>query len=313
MTVAVRTGLRQGTPEWLDARRSLVTATDLPVLLGISPYKCEADLADEKLSGATQAPTIRMKVGTALEELIAEEYTAKTGRRLQRIRDLVIHPKLDWAGASPDRRVIGEQRAVELKWTNSRSRFADGLPQDVEAQVMWSLGVLGWPVADVAVLAGDELLPPFEVPFDAATFDNLVTVAQDFRRRLADGGPFARNLERIRRDHPRDDGNTLVADPELNAAASALFDVRASIERLEETEKRLKTAIEDRMGDAAVLEGDGWHATWKRSKDREETDWRSLADGLLRQLPPAEREALIGIHTNVTPGYRPFRLVREKD
>ena len=38
----------QGSPEWLAARREHVTATDIPALMGISPWKCEADLADAK-------------------------------------------------------------------------------------------------------------------------------------------------------------------------------------------------------------------------------------------------------------------------
>ena len=52
---AVRLPVRQGSQEWLDYRRTVITATDIPVLLGISPYRCEADLADEKLTGTQQA------------------------------------------------------------------------------------------------------------------------------------------------------------------------------------------------------------------------------------------------------------------
>lgn len=308
MTLAVR----QGTPEWLEARRALVTATDIPVLLGLSPYSCEADLADEKRGLRVVEQTLRMRAGLALQDTIGEAYTEKTGKALRRFHTLVTHPTLEWAGASPDFRVVGERRLVEAKWTGSRSRFADGLPQDVEAQVVWQLGCTGYAEADVAVLTGDELLT-FPVVFDAATFDNLVVVAQDFLRRLAAGGPFVRDEARVRRDHPGDDGSKLEADADLEAAAKALFDTRAAIERLEQTEKALKTAITDRMGDAAYLRGDGWHATWKRTKDRQETDWQALSTGLLRQLPEGEREALIGLHSGVRPGFRPFRLVADKE
>ena len=305
--------IRQGTGEWLAARRELVTATDIPVLLGLSPYKCEADLADEKM-GKLEAPaTLRMRAGLALQDLIGEAYTEQTGNRLRRFQGLVRHSKIKWAAASPDFRVVGEKRLMEAKRSGSRARFADGLPQDIEAQVIWQEGVAGFPMADVAVLLGDDELQVFTVPFDPATFDNLVTVAEDFRRRLSEGGPFARDEARIRKDHPSDDGSTIEADPELTEAALALFDVRARIEGLEQTEKALKTAIEDRMGPASLLQGAGWHATWKRSKDSTVTDWESLASGFLRQLPPDEREALIGLHTGVRTGARPFRLVAEKE
>lgn len=311
---AVNVALRQGTDEWLAYRRTGVSASDIPVLLGLSPYKCEADLADEKLGLAETPQTIPMKVGLALEDLIASEYEALTGRRVQRFRSILRHPDIEWAIASPDRRVIGEQRVVELKHTGSASRFADGLPQDVEAQVAWQLGVLGWDVADVAVLVGGrELLPPFEVQADPALFANLVSVAADFRRRLADGGPFAKDTTRIKRDYPADNGAEMLADGDMDAAAKALVATRIQRKALEANETALEDAIKSRMGEIATVRGSGWHATWKRTKDREETDWRSLADGLLRQLPEPERTALVGIHSSVRQGFRPFRLVVEKE
>jgi len=140
-----------------------------------------------------------------------------------------------------------------------------------------------------------------------------VAVAWDFRKRLLFGGPFARDDARIRRDHPTDDGSELVADPDIEAAVGALFDARARIEALEQTEKALKVAITGRMGEASTLRGNGWHATWKRTKDREEIDWKNLAAGLLRQLAEPERTALVGIHSSVKDGFRPFRLVSDKE
>jgi putative phage-type endonuclease len=212
----VSLALRQGTPAWREARKALVTATDIPVLLGLSPYKCEADLADEKRGIAPETETnLRMRVGKALEDLIADEYERVTGYRTRRWAGLAVSKDIEWAAASPDRKRKGA--LVELKWTGSKSRFADGLPQDVEAQVAWQLGVTGYSHADVAILVnGDDVLVR-EVDADPALFANLVTVAADFRRRLAEGGPFSRDLNRIKRDYPADNGAEMLADGELDA------------------------------------------------------------------------------------------------
>lgn len=308
MTLSV--AVRQGTPEWLAARRSLVTASDVPVLLGLSPYKCEADLADEKRGLAETESTLRMRIGLALEDLIAAEYEAKTGHKTRRWTGLAIHPRIAWAGASPDRKRKGA--LVELKHTASRSRFADGLPQDVEAQVVWQLGVTGYEHADVAALTGDEL-QVFEVEYDPRLFDDLVAVAADFRQRLAEGGPFKRDSARIKRDYPTDDGSEMLADADLSAAVKALVDLRGQRKRLEDAETHIEDAIKARMGEASRLTGDGFAVTWKRTKDREETDWRNLAAGLLRQLPEPERIALVGIHSTVREGFRPFRVSLAKE
>lgn len=311
---ALHVPVRQGSQEWLDYRRTVVTATDIPVLLGLSPYKCEADLADEKLTGTTQDSTLRMRVGSALQDLIAAEYAAQTGREVRAFRAMVRHPDIEWAAASPDFRVVGEKRLLETKRTTSRTRFADGLPQDVEAQVQWQLGVSGYPVADVAVLAGDdELMPPFEVPFNPSLFADLVSIAEDFRARLAAGGPFARDHNRVKRDYPSDNGAEMVADAQLTGAVMELVRIRAERKALEASEDGYEAAIKARMGEFAALRGDGFHITWKKTKDREETDWKLVAQGLLRQLPETERDALVGLHSTVRSGFRPFRVVLDKE
>ena len=304
--------VRQGSPEWLAYRRTVITGTDIPVLLGISPWACEADLADAKLNGSEQESTLRMRKGSALEPFIASEYEAQTGRQVRRHHAMVRHPVVEWAAASPDASVIGERRLVEFKHTSSRSRFADGIPQDVAAQVAWQLGCTGYPVADIAVMT-DDSLTVYEQEADGQLFQDLLAVATDFRRRLEEGGPFNRDAARIRRDHPADDGTEITADAEVADAVTALLDIRSRIASMEATEEALKAAIQARMGDAAVMTGPGWHVTWKRTKDRSETDWKTVASGLLATLSETDRATVVGLHTTVRPGFRPLRVVVDKE
>ncbi len=88
---------------------------------------------------------------------------------------------------------------------------------------------------------------------------------------------------------------------------------RARRKETETQEEVLETAIKTRMADAAVMRGTGWHITWKRSKDSLLTDWESIAKGILTLVPEDQREPLVSIHTTVRPGFRPFRVVKEKE
>ena len=297
----------QGSPEWLAARREHVTATDLPVLLGISPWKCEQDLADEKWDIAEGESTLKMRVGSALEDLILAAYSEQTGRKARRVRGLWECATLPWAAASPDATAAG--RLVEIKWTGSRSRFRDGLPDDVAAQVQWQLMVADSPVADVATLTvGDDEVRVFEVAADADLQAHMVIVAEDFRRRLAAGGPFAQSQDSLKRRFPHDDGTELVADVEMADAVRALVDLRNRRKALEASEETLEVAIKTRMATATRLVGDGWTVSWKQTASRTETDWKALSTGLLAQLPETERAALVGLHSAVREGFRPFRV-----
>ena len=297
----------QGSPAWLAARREHVTATDIPVLLGISPWKCEQDLADEKAGGNGVESTLAMRVGNALEDLILGAYCAQTGRKARRVRGLWESATLPWAAASPDATSAG--KLVELKWSGSRSRFRDGLPDDVAAQVQWQLMVADAAAADVAALTvGDDDVRVFEVAADARLQADMVAVAEDFRRRLSAGGPFGQSLESVKRRYPADDGSELVADTEMADAVRALVDLRSRRKALEESEDALETAIKTRMATATSLIGDGWRVTWKRTKDTATVEWQAVAADALAQLPEAERAALVGRHTTVREGFRPFRV-----
>jgi hypothetical protein len=160
---------------------------------------------------------------------------------------------------------------------------------------------------------GEDALRVFTVERDATIEDYLVGKAEDFRRRLAAGGPFAQSLDSLKRKHPADDGTEMVADPDLDAAVRALHDVRDGIDSLKANEERLRVAIQTRMADAAVLIGDGFRVTWKRTRDVVEVDWKSVATSLLTQLPEPDRAAVVGLHSTARPGFRPFRVAWGKE
>jgi putative phage-type endonuclease len=304
--------LLQGSPEWLAARREYITATDIPPLLGLSPWKCEQDVADEKLSGNGIESTLVMRVGSALEDLIAAAYGEQTGRHVRRVRGLWVSRTVPWAAASPDAAAAG--RLVEFKWSGSRTRFSSGLPEDVEAQVQWQMLVAEAPVADVATLTvGADTLRIFEVAADPGLQRHLVAIASDFRRRLAEGGPFEQSFASLRNRYPRDNGAEMLADPDLDASVRALAALRARIEELQKDADAQERVIKGRMGEVARLVGDGWTVTWKKAKDSEVTDWKSIAAALIAQVPEPEREALVGSHTTVREGARYFRVAWGKE
>src|SRR5215831_19052370 len=144
---------KQGTDEWRELRRSLITSTDIPVILGVSPYMAEGQLARQKLGLEQPDPTnLPMKVGTALEPVIRDEYEQRTGVKLRRYHGIVFHPTIAWAAASPDWRRAGERYLVEGKTSQSSRWDGKDVPQDVEAQVRWAMGCTGFEVSDVAAL-----------------------------------------------------------------------------------------------------------------------------------------------------------------
>lgn len=304
------------TDAWRQARRDYITSTDLPVILGLSPFRVEADLAAEKRGEEREdddpARARTLRLGQSMEAIVRREDEIEHGIRLRRVNRFLIHPEIAWAATSLDFERVGERCIVEAKTSRSR-RWDDGLPQDVEAQVRWQMGVAGYPRAHVALLRSGSELECFDLDHDDATFRGLVAIAADFRARLAAGGPFAESADSLKRRYPADNGAEMLADAELSAAVHALVELRERRKRLEADEARIETAIKARMGEFAALVGSGFRVSWKRSKDIETIDWKALADSLLRSMPETERAALVGLHTTVRQGFRPFRVVLDKE
>ena len=303
------------TAEWLGARRRIITSSAIPILLGLSPYKSEQDLAEE-MDGKVDEPDAKrermFRLGHSLEAVIRDEDQIEHGIKLRSVNRFLVHPTIPWAATSLDFERVGERCIVEAKSSRAR-RWEDGLPQDVEAQVRWQMGVAGYPKAHIAVLRHGSELDCYDVEHDPAVFDGLVAIAENFLTRKAAGGPFAQNAASLRRIYPSDSGEMMDADPDLAEAVEALIALRERRRQMEAQEEQIEAAVKTRVGVYSVVSGPGWHLTWKRTKDRSETDWRSVADGLLRQLPEPERTALVGLHTIVSPGFRPLRIVRDKE
>jgi len=300
----------QGSPEWLEARRTHITATDLPVLLGINPWRCEQDLADEKAGGGGTESTLVMRVGLALEDLILEDYAEQTGRKTRRVHGLWESRHVPWAAASPDATAAG--RLVEAKWSGSRSRFANGLPEDVEAQVQWQAFVAEVAEVDVAALTvGDDHARVFTVVADPTTQANFVAIAGDFfLRRLPAGGPFAQSIESVRRRYPADNGIVLEGTPKWRALAVDLARVRAEAKAAGLARDNLELAIRSMLAESAGVKGDGWEMTLRKNRDSTRTNWPAVAAGW-RQLIEAEKgdeaETVLSIHTETVPGPRVLR------
>ena len=66
--------IEQGSEEWRFLRKSRITATDAPVILGLSPYKSIDQLMEEKLGPNETIDNEAMKRGRELEPIVREKF-----------------------------------------------------------------------------------------------------------------------------------------------------------------------------------------------------------------------------------------------
>lgn len=146
----------QGTEKWFDARLGKLTASRISD--AISRAKREStgelqarrnlklELAVERVTGRTSEHFVSewMERGKEMEDLAraAYELAAVTTERV----DLVLHPVIEGAGASPDG-LVGTDGLMELKvpkpTTHASYLLAEVVPEQYRDQMMWQMACTG--------------------------------------------------------------------------------------------------------------------------------------------------------------------------
>lgn len=93
--------VEQGSPEWLSWRKTVITATDCPAILGSSPWSTAYKCWQRKLGLIEEQPTnYAMERGKGLEPFIRERFIEKFG--INMTPTVVESSEYDFLGASLD-------------------------------------------------------------------------------------------------------------------------------------------------------------------------------------------------------------------
>lgn len=291
--MAIILPVRQGTPEWLAARENGIGASQAAAAIGLSAWQSPVGLWAEKLGLVPpQAETPSMRIGTALEPLIAAMYTEATGVKIRRANNLRQHPNHPFMLASLDRRA--GRKPIELKFSARAVGYGepgtDEVPDDVLVQVLHQLAVIDEPEGDVALLkpgAGDVLIYPIHrtpeaeaaiVEREAIFWDHVVSRTEP----PVDGSEATHRA--LAAMYPRGaDELVLDADEPTARAMRTLRKIRLEQTSVEGQRAKLEAAIQAAMLaiGATIIRAPGvGEIPWRTTKDRETTDWKAVAADL---------------------------------
>lgn len=135
--------LKQGSPEWLALRKTKITATDAPIIMGVSPYKTRLQLYKEKVSDESGNTFVSpaMKRGLELEDEARALFSIMTG--------ITVYPAVmmrDWALASLDGIDESLENIVEIKCPGEKDHataLAGKVPEHYYPQLQHQMHVCG--------------------------------------------------------------------------------------------------------------------------------------------------------------------------
>lgn len=269
--------------EWLEARRAGIGGSDVPAILGISPYRGVTQLSvwaskvghDEGRDESTYS----QRRGSHMESFIADELADSVdGLRAELLcgSELAIarSPEYEVLAYSPDAilrdpedvRVLGEWKS-QLR---GAKRWEHEVPLDVQAQVQHGMYVMDLPAAYVAVDLGHEMRwdrverdPGYElrvVPALLGWWERHV-VGGEPPAPTGDDGPTLAAI------YPEDHGGVVQLGAAFALEAERLDAVKSELKRLEAEKSEIEARVKAAIGDAtrgALPDGSGW--TWKRTR-----------------------------------------------
>ena len=172
--------------EWLELRRKLgIGGSDAGAVIGLNPYKSAYALWAEKTGRVPEFEgNTRTAVGSYLEDFVAREWAAMTGKKVRRNNRIILNDMYPWAFADVDREVVGEKAILEIKTTTSlpimRKCRNGEFPESWYAQVVHYLAVTGAEKAYLAALVNCSEIKIFELERDEKEIDALMEAEEAF-------------------------------------------------------------------------------------------------------------------------------------
>lgn len=206
---------------WLQERTKGIGGSDVATVLGLNPYKTPLSLWEEKTGKAEGSPAGEAAYwGTTLEDVVAKEFSKRTGMKIQRVNFLLSTGEGGWMRGNIDRAIVNEQiaktvrvhkpeKAAETglmlstdvglecktanafmadKWGPSQeTEIVSGnvvtehqIPLYYETQIQWYMAVTGIKKFYVAVLIGGQDYRMYEVRRDEDVIKAIVEKCHAF-------------------------------------------------------------------------------------------------------------------------------------
>lgn len=202
--------------EWLKLRATGITASDVPTVLGLNPWKTRYALWQEKRKGLEgifeNFDNEAMFWGRKLEAPVAEAVAERLKVELTAPDSLYGHDSLPLL-ATPDR-LIDDHIPLEIKTTSDRYRdqWENGLADYAHCQLATQMLVLDAPIGYAAALVGGQKLFVHKIERDAVLDEQIKGSVQEFWKLVEGNKPpdlEAGDLDAVKAAHAE------IADREL--------------------------------------------------------------------------------------------------
>ncbi|WCK53870.1 YqaJ viral recombinase family protein [Aneurinibacillus sp. Ricciae_BoGa-3] len=245
---------------WLEIRKGGIGGSDAAAIAGLSKYKSPVVVYLEKTGQLKQdEPGEAAYWGNVLEDIVAKEFSSRTGLKVKRRNAVLQHPEYPFMLANVDRLIVGEQVGLECKTASAYLKElweGDEVPIQYLIQCQHYMAVTGFQSWWIAVLVGGNTFIHKKIDRDEELIAQLIDIEKNFWENhvlaqvppVLDGSEASTEL--LKKIHPVGEPESetelpLEADDLLERLDYAKSEAKAAEERVAEIENQLKAMIGD--------------------------------------------------------------------
>ena len=253
---------------WHELRLCGLGGSESSAIVGLNPYKQSIEVYYEKRQEIPRqdlSDNERVMFGNILEDVIAQEYSRRTGDKIARQNQLLRSKENPFMIANIDRRIVGEKRGLEVK---NVDRFVanmgwgaagtDEVPEYYLLQCQHYMSVTGYPEWTLVALIGGNELRIYNIKRNDQLIADLVRICGEFWQGVLDGVPPELDYNApsvtntIKRIYPGTDGTTIELDNNLQKWCEIERESLEHAKQYTQAAKAAKAHIQMAMKESAI-------------------------------------------------------------
>lgn len=260
-----------------EERKGYIGSSDAAAVLGLSRWTTPLQLWAEKTGEVTRQdePTLQMKLGNRLEEVVAELFTEQTGLKLRRANETIFSKDYPFLGANIDRAVVGKREGVECKTVTAfkaKEWAGDEIPQEYIIQCHHCLAVTGWERWHIAALIGNQEFMVKTIERDEKLLKDMIAKDAAFwnlvETKIMPGIITARDSDVLYELFPVSQPVTLALGDDVAKKAEYRASLIADLKLVEDNIQRTENEIKALMGTAEAATAGEYLITWRNQTQR---------------------------------------------
>lgn len=300
--------------EWLRQRQNFITASGYASIIGANPYQTPYEYWEEKKAAIPRISedTERMEIGRIIEGFIAEYWSSKFNRKVQKDNKIRISKDYPMA-VNMDRVILKENertpgylecKNVDLWVYNGWDTGPDGeklAPVYYYTQVMFGLAVTGYEFGYHAILVGGNHLVSIRYERDEKLIQEIKNFSKEWWERYILGDEVPDKMVTDFRNTPIEDiKGTIEASQEFILKHKLLLEAKSELAKWNDRKKDLESQVQELIGDNETVTYLGQEiATWK-GQSRINVDQKRLKE---------EKPEIFNEYSAVSQ----FRVLRQKN